>query len=72
MNTRYIDLVNQTFDFPQEEFALQGDNLIFHQIDLMEIIEQYGTPLKFTYMPKISNNIQRAKQWFANAMQNVG
>ena len=23
-------------------------------------------------MPKISNNIQRAKQWFANAMQNVG
>lgn len=72
MNTRYIDLVNQTFDFPQEEFALQGDNLIFHQIDLMEIIEQYGTPLKFTYIPKISNNIQRAKQWFANAMQNVG
>ena len=72
MNTRYIDLVNQTFDFPQEEFALQGDNLIFHQIDLMEIIEQYGTPLKFTYIPKISNNIQRAKQWFAYAMQNVG
>jgi len=35
MNTRYIDLVNQTFDFPQEEFALQGDNLIFHQIDLV-------------------------------------
>ena len=71
MNTRYIDLVNQTFDFPQEEFALQGDNLIFHQIDLMEIIEQYGTPLKFTYIPKISNNIQRAKQWFADAIQNV-
>ncbi len=72
MNTRYIDLVNQTFDFPQEEFALQGDKLLFHQIDLMQIIEQYGTPLKFTYLPQISNNIQRAKQWFANAMQTVG
>jgi arginine decarboxylase len=71
MNTRYIDLVEQTFDFPQEEFALQGDNLLFHQIDLMQIIKQYGTPLKFTYLPQISNNIQRAKQWFANAMQNV-
>ena len=71
MNNRYIDLVNQTFDFPQEEFALQGDNLLFHQIDLMQIIKQYGTPLKFTYLPQISNNIQRAKQWFANAMQNV-
>lgn len=71
MNNRYIDLVDQTFDFPQEEFALQGDNLLFHQIDLMQIIKQYGTPLKFTYLPQISNNIQRAKQWFANAMQNV-
>lgn len=72
MNTRYIDLVNQTFDFPQKEFALQSDNLLFHQIDLMQIIEQYGTPLKFTYLPQISNNIQMAKQWFANAMQKVG
>ena len=71
MNTRYIDLVNQTFDFPQEEFTLQGNSLLFHQIDLMPIIEQYGTPLKFTYLPQISNNIQRAKQWFADAIQNV-
>lgn len=71
MKTRYIDLVNQTFDFPQEEFVLQGDSLLFHQIDLMQIIEQYSTPLKFTYLPQISNNIQKAKQWFANAMQNV-
>ena len=71
MNTRYIDLINQTFDFPQEEFAIQGDHLLFHQIDLMQLIEQYGTPLKFTYLPQISNNIQKAKQWFANAIQNV-
>ena len=46
MNTRYIDLVNQTFDFPQEEFALQGDNLIFRQIDLMEIILFHSEMLK--------------------------
>src|SRR5210317_2416448 len=71
MNTRYIDLVNQTFDFPQEEFALQNDKLLFHQIDLMQIIEQHGTPLKFTYLPQISNNIQRTKQWFADAIQNI-
>jgi len=71
MNTRYIDLVNQTFDFPQEEFALQNDKLLFHQIDLMQIIEQHGTPLKFTYLPQISNNIQRTKQWFADAIHNI-
>ena len=71
MKNRYIDLVNQTFDFPQEEFALQNDKLLFHQIDLLQIIEQHGTPLKFTYLPQISNNIQRAKQWFADAIHNI-
>ena len=30
----------------------------------MEIIKQYGTPLKITYLPKISSQIQRAKRLF--------
>lgn len=30
----------------------------------MDIIKQYGTPLKITYLPKISQNIQRARRWF--------
>jgi arginine decarboxylase len=71
MNIRYVDLINQTFDFPQDEFSLNNDELLFHQIDLMNIIETYGAPLKFTYLPQISNNIQRAKNWFAQAMQNL-
>lgn len=69
MNTKYIDLINQTFDFPQEEFALNDKTLQFHDINLMELVEQYGAPLKFTYLPQISNNINRAKQWFANAIE---
>jgi arginine decarboxylase len=72
MNTRYIDLIEQTFDFPQEEFTLKNNSLQFHQIDLMKIIKQYGVPLKFTYLPQISNSIQRAKQWFTNGIQKVG
>lgn len=72
MNTKYIDLVNQTFDFPQQEFDLNHHNLQFHGINLMELVNTYGAPLKFTYLPQISNNIQRAKTWFANAMQNIG
>lgn len=67
MNTKYIDLVNQTFDFPQEEFKLEGDCMKFHDIDLKQLIETYGTPLKFSYLPQISNNINRAKDWFASA-----
>ena len=69
MNTKYIDLVNQTFDFPQEEFKLEDKTLQFHDIDLMKLVEDYGTPLKFTYLPQISNNINRAKTWFNDAIK---
>ena len=72
MRTKYIDLIDQTFDFPQDEFNLQDDRLIFHGIDLMRLIEQYGTPLKFNYLPQITFNIQRAKGWFREAMNNIG
>lgn len=72
MRTKYIDLIDQTFDFPQDEFNLKNDNLIFHGIDLMELIEKYGTPMKFNYLPQISHNIQRAKGWFREAMNNIG
>ena len=45
------------------------NELKFHDIDLMELVEKYGTPLKFTYLPKISENINRAKTWFKNAIE---
>jgi arginine decarboxylase len=72
MRTKYIDLIDQTFDFPQNEFNLREDRLFFHGIDLMRLIQEYGTPLKFNYLPQISNNIQRAKGWFREAINNQG
>lgn len=69
MNTKYINLIDQTYYFPQEEFSLDGENLKFHGISLMDLVEKYGSPLKFTYLPKISENIHKAKQWFAEAME---
>jgi len=72
MRTKYIDLIDQTFDFPQNEFHLREDHLFFHGIDLMRLINDYGTPLKFNYLPQISNNIQRAKGWFREAISNLG
>ena len=68
MKNKYIDLIEQTFDFPQDEFMVVDGNLMFNDIDLMEIIEKYGTPLKITYLPKISQQIQRAKRLFKVAM----
>ena len=71
MNTKYIDLINQTFDFPQEEFKVEKNELKFHNINLSELIEKYGAPLKFTYLPQVSNNINRAKMWFNNAIHKL-
>lgn len=72
MNTKYIDLINQTYDFPQEEFKLNKTQLEFHGIDLMQLVEQYGAPLKFSYLPKISENINRAIGWFNDAIEKHG
>lgn len=69
MNTKYIDLIDQTYHFPQDEFELKGDHLTFHEIDLMDLVKEYGAPLKFTYLPKISDNIKRAKRWFTRAIK---
>ena len=55
MKDKYIDLIEQTFDFPQDEFSVEDNELNFHDIPLMELIKQYGTPLKITYLPKISH-----------------
>ena len=64
MRTKYIDLISQTYEFPQEEFKVEDNELYFNDVPLMDIIKQYGTPLKITYLPKISQNIQRARRWF--------
>ncbi len=65
----YFDLIDQTFEFPQEEFKVENDHLKFHDVPLMDIIREYGTPLKFTYLPKIGQNIDNARRLFTNAMK---
>jgi len=69
LNTKYTDLIHQTYYFPQDEFKLEDNELQFHDIDLMALVEKYGAPLKFTYLPKISENIHRAKTWFHDAIK---
>ena len=71
MKNKYIDLIEQTFDFPQAEFEVIDNELYFHKVPLMDIIKQYGTPLKISYLPKITSQIQRAKILFNVAMAKV-
>jgi arginine decarboxylase len=69
MKSSYKDLIDQTFDFPQEEFDLTtNQTLTFHGVDLMALVQQYESPLKFSYLPKITENIVKAKKWFQDAM----
>jgi len=68
MDDKYLDLITQTFEFPQEGFEVKENELFFNQIPLMDIIKKYGTPLKITFLPKISSQIQKAKKLFNVAM----
>ena len=64
MKLKYRDLIEQSFDFPTEEFEVEDGELNYYGIPLMDLVKQYGTPMKFTYLPKISENIEKARIYF--------
>jgi len=69
MNNTYTSLVKQTFHFPQEGFDRGDDGYLeYNGLDLKELINKYGTPLKLTYLPKIGMQINKAKRLFKEAM----
>lgn len=69
LKNRYIDLIEQTFYFPRHGFDLKNYELSFHDVALMDLIKEYGTPLKFTYLPKIASQIKNARNWFDKAIK---
>lgn len=68
MKNKYLHLIEQTFEFPNEEFSVVDNELRWFNIPLMDVIKQYGTPLRIFYLPKIGQNIQRARRIFNVAM----
>ena len=69
MDNSYNDLVQQTFNFPQEGFEVKDSFLQFNGIEIKALIEKYGTPLKLSYLPKIGQQINKAQNMFANAFK---
>ena len=69
IKNKYIDLINQTFYFPRHGFEVKNNQLYFHGLDLMELIKQYGTPFKFTYLPKIGAQINKSRTLFEQAIK---
>ncbi|MDR1652329.1 MAG: arginine decarboxylase [Prevotellaceae bacterium] len=71
MKNKYIDLIEQSFEFQNDEFTVKDNELYWFDIPLMDVIKQYGTPLRIAYLPKIAMNIQKARRMFNVAMAKV-
>ncbi|MFV0268615.1 MAG: arginine decarboxylase [Draconibacterium sp.] len=69
MKNSYFDLIEQSYYFPQEGFDLRDNYLTFHGISLKYLIKKYGTPFRFIYLPKIGDQIKKARNLFNKAIK---
>lgn len=69
MKNTYFDLIDQSYYFPQEGFDLRDEYLTFHGISLKHLIDKYGTPFRFIYLPKIGDQIKKARNLFNRAIK---
>ncbi|MEM6725730.1 MAG: arginine decarboxylase [Bacteroidota bacterium] len=69
MKNSYLDLIDQSYYFPQEGFDLRDGNLTFHGISLKYLIKKYGTPFRLLYLPRIGEQIKKAKNLFHRAIR---
>lgn len=69
MKNTYFDLIEQTYYFPQEGFDLRDDYLTFHGVSLKYLIKKYGTPFRLWYLPRIGDQIKKAKNLFNRAIK---
>lgn len=72
MKNTYFDLIEQSYYFPQEGFDLRDESLTFHGVSLKYLIKKYGTPFRFIYLPKIGDQIKKARNLFQIAIKNNG
>jgi len=69
MKNSYFDLIEKSYYFPQEGFDLRDDYLTFHGISLKYLINKYETPFRLIYLPRISEQIKKARNLFNRAIK---
>ena len=69
MKNTYFDLIDQSYYFPQDGFDLKDGYLSFHGISLKYLIHKYGTPFKLIYLPRIGEQIRKARNLFNRAIK---
>lgn len=69
MKNTYLNLIEQSFKFPQEGFDLSNGFLTFHGVSLQKLIQKHGTPFRLFYLPDIGEKINRARNIFNKAIK---
>ncbi|MDA3883896.1 MAG: arginine decarboxylase [Bacteroidales bacterium] len=69
MKNTYFNLIEQSFYFPQEGFDLIDGNLSFQGVSIKYLIEKYGTPFRFIYLPKIGDQIKKSRNLFKKSFK---
>lgn len=69
-STTYRELIDHAYDIDKKWFDVVWNHLHFNGIDLMKLIEEHGSPIKISYLPKIASQIQQAKDIFHKAISN--
>ena len=65
----YADLIDQSYDFPNDIFWLDAQWLQFHWVPLMKLLKKYWSPLKITYLPKVAQQVVSTKKSMEESMQ---
>ena len=61
-------LIHEVIDLP-DEFDIKDFKLFYKDIDLLRLSKDYGTPLRFTFLPTIEEKINEMKLYFKEAIQ---
>lgn len=69
MKNTFKDLIDQSYYFPQEGFDLRDGYLTFHGVSLKHLIQKYQTPFKLMYLPRIGEQIRKARNLFRRAIK---
>lgn len=69
MKNTYLDLIEQSYYFPQEGFDLHDGFLTFNGVSLKYLIKKYGTPFRLIYLPKIGDQIKKSRNLFNRAIK---
>lgn len=69
MKITYFDLIDQSYYFPQEGFNIEDGNLYFNDTSIKYLIDKYQTPFKISFLPKIGDQIKKAKNLFSKAIK---